>query len=169
MSKLLVLIIFSISLSSFAEQNNVGERVIYRLIIEGRDQGIVISDITGKISDTIFIRKTQLYIEDSEEIFESEISNSALVTPDENSHIIKNCKKIGGKEKNIYVAGRISKVCQLSIHNDIAKKRLELIDFSEKELSSGFAWIGQAPFYGIVKLNTPELIMDLTYYRWSKD
>jgi hypothetical protein len=166
MYKLLMFFLFLVPTSSYADQD-IGDRVIYRLILDGRDQGIVISDLNEKISEDSVLRETQLYIEDEQEFFTSEIFESDLATMEGNSSIIKKCKIIGGKPENIYVAGRISKTCKLSIHNEFAKQRLFLVDFIKKDLSEGYVWIGQAPIYGIVKLNSPELIMDLTYFRWN--
>ena len=61
------------SLTSYGFQPDVGDRVIYRLILDGRDQGVAVTDIVKKTGDHTSVRYTQLYIENQEEYFESEI------------------------------------------------------------------------------------------------
>ena len=165
--KLYFLLILLMPLSSFAAQKNIGKRVIYRMIFDGRDQGVAITDIVSMTEENTYQRETQLYIEETEEFILKEIEGDEIAMAESTSHIVRNCKKLSGKTERIYASGRLQEACKLSVHHKSAKERLALLDFNEKDLSDGFVWLGKVPLYGILKLNSPELILDLTYYRWK--
>lgn len=165
MKNMFLTLILLLPAIAFSSVNYEGERVIYRLILDGRDQGVSITDVTN-LNGEEFSLETQLYIEETEEIINSSMHESDISNSKELKELIKNCQNHNGKVERIYMAGRLSKTCKMSVDNPIAAEKLSHFPFYKGEYSSGYVWIGNAPIFGIVKVKSPELILDLTYYLW---
>jgi hypothetical protein len=168
MKKTILLLTFLIATSSYSAETSWGKRVIYRVIFQGKYQGVAITDIAAKNIDNHYLRETELYVEGAKELIKTVVEENEIKEAESTIHILQNCQKLGGSNDRVYAAGRLIQACKLSVEHELIKTRLDLLDFNEKQLANGYAWIGEVPVYGIIKLNTPELIMDLTYYRWGK-
>ena len=168
MLKFLIFSLFAISIHTQASDKHTGERVIYRLIYDGRDQAVAIADVLSKTEDRLYQIETQLYIEETQEFLTSYVSEDHISNKKSMTQILNDCRSMGGKIDRVYAAGRLSKSCKLSVNHPIAKERLSLLNIKDKDLSRGFVWLGQVPVYGIIKLNSPELIMDITYFLWMQ-